>query len=557
MTAPTLREWQSNCLTLLHKWTEPEFLLVATPAAGKSRVAAEELHRRLDHHDVERVVVVVPSDRLTHQWVRGVHGTVGIDLAKTWDELKAGRSKMRGIVVTYQLVATAPHTELLDRFCRGGRTMVILDEVHHAGEQASWGDALRRAFAASTFRLSLSGTPFRSDGTAIPFLTYEPNELGQLVVRADYRYSYGQALADFVVRDVHFPKLGGRTEWAWDGSIHGATFDEDLSEDQASRRLNTALRTGTFLPTLLGQAIAQLDKLRSDDPDAGGLVLAIDRDHAQMISDEMVKLNPQIRPLIITSHDIAAKTKLDAFARSADPWLIAIKMVSEGVDIPRLRVAVHATNVTTHLFFRQAVGRVLRVEDGCEDDPAFYFIPDDPVLRRFAQEMKQERDEALRQSVLDATIGSGGTVPSTFVPLDSEGTTASVTYDGDLYTPAELDEAEQVRTMLHLPKTWPSARIAQIARFYRSAPLGEAASHPTLSVPLRERMAKLRKQNSRVARRIAIVVGLDHMVVEGRLNDSVGVRSVKNANEDQLKARLEAASRWLADVEPEIATDWE
>ena len=437
--------------------------------------------------------------------------------------------------------------------------MVVFDEVHHAGEQASWGAALSRAFEAAAFRLCLSGTPFRSDGTAIPFVTYEPNERGELVARADYRYRYGRALDDMVVRSVHFPRFGGRTEWAWDGKTYDQTFDDKLSEDQAARRLRTALTKGTFLPTLLGQAMTQLDELRVDDADAGGLVLAIDYEHAVAIEEHMRAINPAVRPTIVAYQDAAAKAKLDAFARSRDPWLVAIRMVSEGVDIPRLRVGVHATNTTTALFFRQAVGRVLRVEKGCEDDAAYYFIPDDPVLRKHAQEMAAERDVALQREP-DEVPGGGGGGDSigSFVPLDSDGMMSSVTYDGELFTAAELLEAEHVRTMLKLPKSLPPARVVQIGRLYRNTPEGSTvATHPTMNVPLRERLDKLRKQNSRIARRIAFTTSVPFGKVEGTLNDRVGISSVKRASEDQLRARLREAAQWLADLTPELSMDEE
>ncbi|MBR7503214.1 ATP-dependent helicase, partial [Mycobacterium tuberculosis] len=85
-----------------------------------------------------------------------------------------------------------------------GRTLVILDEVHHAGDALSWGDAVREAFGPAVRRLSLTGTPFRSDTSPIPFVTYAPDAEGIRTSVADYSYGYGRALKDSVVRPVLF-----------------------------------------------------------------------------------------------------------------------------------------------------------------------------------------------------------------------------------------------------------------------------------------------------------------------------------------------------------------
>ena len=79
---------------------------------------------------------------------------------------------------------------------------MILDEVHHGGDALSWGEAIRDAFEPATRRLSLTGTPFRSDAHPIPFVTYAPGHDGVPRSVADYTYGYAHALADHVVRPV-------------------------------------------------------------------------------------------------------------------------------------------------------------------------------------------------------------------------------------------------------------------------------------------------------------------------------------------------------------------
>ncbi|MBD4678438.1 ATP-dependent helicase, partial [Xanthomonas citri pv. citri] len=80
-------------------------------------------------------------------------------------------SDYHGVALTYQGVASNPEVHRI-RTLRT-RTLVILDEVHHGGDNKSWGDALRVAFEGATRRVCLTGTPFRSDTSPIPFVRYE------------------------------------------------------------------------------------------------------------------------------------------------------------------------------------------------------------------------------------------------------------------------------------------------------------------------------------------------------------------------------------------------
>ena len=57
-------------------------------------------------------------------------------------------------------------------------TLVILDEIHHAGDSKSWGDAVPTSFGYAPRRLALPGTPFPSDESPIPLVTYEPGPGG-------------------------------------------------------------------------------------------------------------------------------------------------------------------------------------------------------------------------------------------------------------------------------------------------------------------------------------------------------------------------------------------
>ena len=66
--------------------------------------------------------------------------------------------------------------------------------------------------------------------------------------------------------------------------------------------------------------------------------------------------------------------------------MVAVRMVSEGVDVPRLAVGVYATTTSTPLFFAQAVGRFVRART--RGETASVFLPSVPHLLSFASEME-------------------------------------------------------------------------------------------------------------------------------------------------------------------------
>ena len=261
-----------------------DFLAVATPGAGKTTfalsVAAELLGRRL----VDRVTVVAPTEHLKRQWAEAA-ARAGIPIDPTY---AAGKGKTSqdyvGIAVTYAGVAANPLALRIrtERF----KTLVILDEIHHAGDALSWGEGVREAFEPATRRLALTGTPFRSDVNPIPFVTYAPDPgAGAGVSRsvADYTYGYGHALADHVVRPVLFLAYSGEMEWRTRaGDEVAARLGEPLTKDLAAQALRTALDPeGSWIPSVLAAADRRLSEVRRHVPDAGGLVIASDQESAR------------------------------------------------------------------------------------------------------------------------------------------------------------------------------------------------------------------------------------------------------------------------------------
>ena len=562
---PPLRPWQAAALEAWEARTGPNFLAVATPGAGKTVFALTAASGALFTSRARRVVVVVPTQHLKTQWTQAAE-RFSIHLDPEW---AAGYgtlpSDVHGIAVTYQQVAANP--EALRPLVR--QALVVLDEIHHAGSSRAWGDSVHIAFEHAPARLCLSGTPFRSDQSRIPFVTYE-----QDLADADYEYGYGEALADQrVVRPVYFPRIGGRMEWtAPDGLSQSATFDDPLSRELANQRLRTALDVGgEWLPAVLDQAHAQLLHLRARDPLAAGLVIAIDQDHARQIAQRMAQ-RFGIRAVVATSDDPAASRRIAEFAAGVDPWLVAVRMVSEGVDIPRLRVGVYATNTVTELFFRQAVGRLVRFSGRLLQQAAYMFIPDDLRLRTFSSNIAEQRRHNLRKDKPTDPLGDETSVDpdprrsgreadaeeqlSLFaaisaVPLDPQGQplAGARVWVEEAAHPEDETAIPDLAPLVGAVGADAGAGALELGPplppLDPPLPLAPApAPGPTGPSPLARRR-ELRERNSAFVRELVHATGKGHAEINGLLNRKVGIKRITEASVRQLERRLELARQWL------------
>ncbi|MDA8290496.1 MAG: DEAD/DEAH box helicase [Actinomycetota bacterium] len=542
-----LRPWQRAALDRFAESEASDFLAVATPGAGKTTFALAAARRELARAP-GRLVVVVPTAHLRLQWARAA-SELDLHLDGSWSPAHGPLPPdMHGIVTTYQQVASA--APALARVARGA--FVVLDEIHHAGEERAWGEALGRAFSPARRRLSLSGTPFRSDTRSIPFVRYELDE-----ARPDFEHGYAEALAERrVVRPVYFPRTNGHMEWASsDGQLHSATFDDELASARANERLRTALSLeGQWLPEVLASAHGRLREVRRGQPEAGGLVIATDQAHARAIAG-LLERSFRTVPTIATSDDPDASRHIEAFATGTSEWLVAVRMVSEGVDIPRLRVGVYATTTTTELFFRQAVGRLVRWTAGVGQQGAYLFIPDDPRLRAWAVRIAEARRHVLaradpglatraRRDAGVAAEGAGepgledGGQLSLFTVISAVATGAvDAPGDGVEEPPAPDDDPG---LLLELGAPPPLAGVAS-GQEDGAAPEGPAGARTRA-----ERKAQLRLANSAVARALARRTGWSHAKVNAELNRLAGLGRVTEATLEQLESRLRHGERWLA-----------
>ncbi|GLU57708.1 DEAD/DEAH box helicase [Arthrobacter sp. TES] len=564
-TAPKLRAWQQEALDLYMNRSPKDFLAVATPGAGKTTFALRIATTLLDTGVVNRVTIVAPTDHLKRQWADAA-ARVGIAIDPNFknSDGQHGRGFV-GVAVTYAQVASKP---MLHRAkTEAARTLVILDEIHHGGEALSWGDGLREAFDPAARRLSLTGTPFRSDTSPIPFVEYAEDRDGIRRSKADYTYGYGDALRDHVVRPVLFMAYSGQMRWRTSaGDEMAASLGEAaVTKDITSQAWRTALNpAGEWIPAVLAAADKRLSEVRRTVPDAGALVIATDHEDARAYAGQLKKITGE-SPTVILSDDSKASSKIEEFSAGNQRWMVAVRMVSEGVDVPRLAVGVYATSTSTPLFFAQAVGRFVRARK--RGETASVFLPSVPPLMVLANSMEAERDHALDRPEKDddglfnpeenlmaeanrEDKASDELTKGKFEALDSQASFDRVLFDGgefgtggDIGSDEELDflgipgllDADQVGMLLR------QRQHEQQSRRNRKAPAAEAAP----AIPDHRMLMDLRNELAKNVSAWSARTGTPHGVVHTKLRELCGGPAVAQANEEQLQARLRKLQDWF------------
>ena len=295
-----------------------------------------------------------------------------------------------GVAVTYATVAAGAGVHR--RRCAERPTLLIADEPHHMGEDATWGRSTVEAFATRPLPAAALGHAVSLGQLADPVGVLRRR--GHLAGRLRLRLHAGAGRRRVPAGDV--PHLRRR---------HGV----GQRRPGAARRLrrHPARRRGGAAAAHRAGPRGRLDHPRAarraraaaglragEHPDAGGLVVAIDKEHAEKLAERLARITGE-RPDIVHSDAADASARIARFSAGSAPWLVSVLMVSEGVDVPRLRVGVYATTARTELFFRQVIGRFIRRTPAPKDQMSHVFLPSDPRLKRLATQIEEERNHAL------------------------------------------------------------------------------------------------------------------------------------------------------------------
>jgi len=565
-TAPKLRQWQAEALEKFFESPHKDFLAVATPGAGKTTFALRVAAMLKDAGRIDRITVVAPTDHLKTQWADAA-ARIGLSIDPNFKNAdgRHGRGFI-GVAVTYAQVANKP---LLHRAkTEAGKTLVILDEVHHAGDALSWGDGIREAFEPAVKRLALTGTPFRSDTAQIPFVDYVEDADGIRRSKADYTYGYGNALKDHVVRPVLFMAYSGNMRWRTSaGEEMEAQLGGAATKDITAHAWRTALNPeGEWIPAVLAAADRRLTEVRRTIPDAGALVIATDHEDAKAYAKLLKSISGE--PVtVVLSDDAKASKKIEEFSEGQQRWMVAVRMVSEGVDVPRLAVGVYATSTSTPLFFAQAVGRFVRSRK--RGEVASVFLPSVPILTTLANEMEVERDHALDRPTNGLTEefipeeaemaaaekedkASDSLTQGAFEALGSDASFDRVLFDGGEFGLGGVVGSEDEQDFLGIPGLLDADQVGvllrqrqadQVSRRKRGGP--DAGPAEPRDVVDHRQLMDLRGQLAKNVSAWAARTGTPHGQVHNKLRSVCGGPAVAQASAEQLQARIEKLQDWF------------
>jgi superfamily II DNA or RNA helicase len=521
--------------------SDHDFLVAATPGAGKTRMALAAARQLFDRGLIDQTTIVVPSDNLREQWRNNAWEYERLDITAT--PPKVGKiAAQHGSITTYQSVSHDPEVW---RARTRSRTLVIFDEIHHAGDN-DWGETIRIAFEGADRRLLLSGTPWRTDRRAIPFVTYDDD----LKFVAHAGISFREAVAKGVVRPIHFTVHDGAA-----GILVGEADQADeliyLSEaEKEERRIWRAMRNpqNEWIPEIFREADKELTRKRQVVPDAGGLIFAAEIKHAQEYARIMSEICGE-KVVAVHNHMHDPNREISRFANGTQRWLVAVNMVSEGCDIPRAVVGVFGSDKITKTWLHQSSGRFVRKTSASDRQTAVMFIPNFLQLVEWASAMEMDSDEGLLEFEETERTKAADLLPSPteYIPdvlwAGNATSVGVVSTAGERYEPDELCRAELALSVLNITGLSPIDAVQLYRKMNETTVLAGAKferTKPELT-PDAER-ERLMKQVAQSVGRLASKTGAEFQHINGDLKRRFGVPR-RSASVEILLEQLE----WLED----------
>ncbi len=393
-----LRVWQAECADIaLDKYcsAKSHFFCQATPGGGKTVLAAEIALRLVKQGQVELILCFSPSKSVAS----GIQKTFSKHLNCSF----AGGLGSLGQSMTYQSIQHLPEHfwSTLSNF----RVFVVFDEIHHCSgtDQVggnAWGEQIiTKIQSLATYTLALSGTPWRSDSLPIALANYTDPE-GELIV--DYQYTLKQAVYDKVCRSPKLVLVDNEqlTVRQQESTCSYSSIVELLKQTKTSYQ--SVIHNQKAMHHLLRLGCNKLNEIRRTNSRAAGLVVAASVSHANEIARMLTNDFGQSTEIVSYAHDNSVH-KIDVFKNSNVQWIVSVGMVSEGTDIPRLQVCCHLSRIKTELYFRQVLGRILRVNNSLNQEAWFYTFAE-PNFVEFAERIEEDIPNACQY--IDFNTGS-------------------------------------------------------------------------------------------------------------------------------------------------------
>jgi len=564
MGSPVARGWQLLALEKIKtafQQSLAKILIAACPGAGKTWLGFFASRAALDDGGCGSALIICPTVNVKEQWAStfnagGIRTASDISNLTIRERRSFGEEllgEFQGFAITYAQLAL--DSDLWAEWVHRNNAFVIADEVHHADDEEKFGVALARVAEAARLKLALSGTPFNTKGAALAMCECreETDSEGRRVMRAMplYEYSYLAAIQEDHCRPVEFIARDGIAQRSWRNLLDGKTWCEviDLSKKRTSDMLGPLLRIdGAFLPQMLREGLEELIGIRSEDPRAAMLIVAIDKAHGEQIRDWIeeqkhgIKGCERLNVQAIFNDTTAAHARINQLQNDSTDVIVTVRMISEGVDVPRLRVGVYATDTKTRMFFTQFVGRFVRSERRLEGKGQFakIVIPAHIELLRFAREIERMCLEGLCEEP-----GEGGgdrKSVNELVGEESEARGERLLYRGAEETDREL--LDKIRS--EHPEWRGRAPDSLLIEILRALGHGQPQSSFERDDARQKRKLNARLVNAVVQAERGNGKDVDQSAVNSAANRFVGIRRIDDlTTEDVLERRLEFLRNWL------------
>jgi len=382
-----LRRWQYEAVEAAltkYETEHPHFLCLATPGAGKTFMASRIAKELMDSGKIDLVFCFSPSVNVATSFQASIESQLKCKLD--------GLLGSKGRSLTYQSMPSQDLSfwSLLSQY----KTLVIFDEIHHcAGDNLDnanvWGQKIiQHIQGEADYTLALSGTPWRSDKVPIALSSYCVDG----VIQCDYSYGLERAIQDGVCRIPKIIAVDNDEITLLSGSERERyrSFAELLKQSKCTYQ--QLLDSSDLITYMIKITAKKINEVRKRQPNSGALVVAATVDHAIKIA-EIIKRDTGDSARVVTYLHGDAQDTIRDFREANDKWIVSVGMISEGTDIPRLKVCCHLTRVKTELYFRQVLGRILR-STGVEKDEGFLFIPAEPNLVEYAERVVENIPDA-------------------------------------------------------------------------------------------------------------------------------------------------------------------
>lgn len=548
-----LRPWQREFSRHYEGCAKLDYLMVALPAAGKTRAmlwVANEWRKKAGVKP-RLIVHVSPLRDLKKDFQKDAKTNFGLEFQTTefTGTLKPG---MHGLCLTYAGMANLAY--VMRGLCARYEVMVIFDEPHHMSVEGAWGKQALQAFENAERRLFATGTPWRHDFEDMPFLAR--NDDG--TYPHDFIFDWPRALEEEprCIRILVFRHFDDTIDYEDKDSHEVVTLDsrDRLSKDQQDRWLSGAIKGADMATAMISEAHAKLMQIRALKPDAAGLVVCEDIDRAHKTAQRLREIT-RVTPHLIVSDDEVSETTVQHFKDERGVWIVSVRKVSEGINIPRLQVGVFLTNYTTELYFRQFVGRVARNQGTKYDQEAYVFMPRHHLLVEYALKIEQLQAVALKERETRETNGGGTNSARTNYLGDRDAALGGLLIPNRSgRTDAHAIERLMARHRAHGMTETLAARLLEEGMFGPQEAEEENAEPVRGSFddrPLEEQLDLWRRKMIKPkVRRLAYVLGAEDnpelfRQVQMEANGAVGVGSIEGATLDQLRAMSEWLDRRL------------